>query len=81
MFFAVRFTDNWRIFIGGVAGEILRNLHDGPTTWLHDPEKFWHALNGVLDVLHDMVAKNDIETVVFERNLVEVKVEVSDWWN
>ena len=34
-----------------------------------------------MNVFHDVVTKHDVKTVVFERNLVEVKMQIGDWRN
>lgn len=67
---------NAGIFVGSFLGGHKWNLEDSPSAGFHDPMQFTEALSVVGDVFQDMVAKDDVEPIVFQGDLVQVEVEV-----
>lgn len=64
------------VLVGRHLGRDEWNLEKSPSAGFHDPMQFAKALGVVGDVFQDMVAEDDVEPVVFQGYVMQVKVEV-----
>jgi hypothetical protein len=67
---------NAGVLVGRSLGRDERNLEKAPSSGFHDPMQFAEALGVVGDVFQDMVAKDDVEPVVFQGYVVQVEMEI-----
>ncbi len=58
----------------GRAIQLNGRQNDAPTSATHHAIELAHRPQIVLNVLHNMVAENHIEALIFERNLLNIKV-------
>ena len=64
------------VFVGYLLLHIDRREHNAPSARPHHPEHLSHGQTIVLNMLENMVTKNNIELIIGKRNLLNIHLDL-----